>query len=79
MKPQIGDRVKCNEPGSWLHGLEAEVYALDVTSSDDITGCGLQFQDSDIPGAEHGCRSVVEPENLIVVNRPDLDNPEDGE
>lgn len=38
----IGDRVVCNAPGSWVHGKTATVEALDVASTDGINGHRLK-------------------------------------
>ncbi len=37
----VGDRLKCNSPGSWVHGRIGTVLAVDVESSDGIRGYSL--------------------------------------
>lgn len=55
-----GMEVVANMPGSWVHGRIGTVIASDVTSSDGIRGCSVQYE---------GGYSVVEPECLIPVMR----------
>lgn len=43
----VGDRVVCNAPGSWVHGKAGVVLAVNVTSSDGITGYQLRIDGSD--------------------------------
>jgi hypothetical protein len=58
---RVGDLVRCNVPGSFVHGLCLEVLRLDVISSDGINGHLLRL--SDRKGV-----TVVEPEALTVVD-----------
>ena len=52
---QIGDRVVCRLPGSWVDGKTGVVGALDVEASDGITGHRIDFPSG---------YSVVPPEEL---------------
>ena len=59
----VGDRLICNAPGSWVHDRVGTVEAVNVQSSDGILGYRLK-----IDGANG--YTVVPPEEVAAI--PDL-------
>jgi hypothetical protein len=58
----VGDRVVCNSPGSWVHDKQGTVQAVDVLSPDNIRGYQLRIEG-------HGI-TVVPPAEVSAV--PDV-------
>lgn len=42
---RVGDRVRCDWPGSWVDGKVGTITALNVVSSDNIRGHQLKMAD----------------------------------
>lgn len=57
---KIGDKVRCNVPGSWCDGKTGIVQRLNVMSSDRIKGHQLKMPD---------CVTIIEPHCLKLVDK----------
>jgi hypothetical protein len=60
----VGDRIRCDLPGSWVDGRVMIVTALGVRSSDDIEGHALR--DEGLAGF-----TVLGPDRLTLVSPHD--------
>lgn len=68
MSIEVGSRVLCRCPDSWVDGREAVVEQMDSTSSDGIRGCLLRVPGHGLtvveltylePIKEHGAREFL--------------------